>query len=65
MANMEKESWAHIALINVTVRLGSVDITGLVDSQLQKDAIRVAAEVTPGVRAVNDNLIVRPVTWTN
>jgi osmotically-inducible protein OsmY len=32
----------------------------MVNTQAEKKAIRVAAEVTPGVRAVNDNLIVRP-----
>jgi hypothetical protein len=26
----------------------------------EKKAVRVAVEVTPGVRAVNDNLIIRP-----
>ena len=61
MAGLKKESWAHIALINVTARLGEVDLWGLVDSQVQRDAIRVAVEVTPGVRAVNDNLVVRPI----
>jgi len=64
MANLEKESWAHIALINVTARLGLVDLWGLVDSEVQKNAIRVAVEVTPGVRAVNDNLIIRPIIST-
>jgi CBS domain-containing protein len=61
MASLKKESWAHIALISVTVRLGLIDLWGLVDSQIQRDAIRVAVEVTPGVRAVNDNLVVRPI----
>jgi hypothetical protein len=27
---------------------------------LEKKAVRIAAEVTPRVRAVNDNLIIRP-----
>jgi CBS domain-containing protein len=61
MKNLKKELWAHTALINVTARSGQVDLWGMVDSETQKDAIRVAIEVTPGVTAVNDNLTVRPI----
>jgi CBS domain-containing protein len=61
MANLEKESWAHTALINVTAHSGQVDLSGLVESETKRDAIRIAAEITPGVVKVNDNLTVRPV----
>ena len=61
MANLKSESWAHIALVNVTARSSHIDLSGLVDSEIQRDAIRVAVEVTPGVRVVNDNLMVRPI----
>jgi CBS domain-containing protein len=61
MKNLKKELWAHTALINVTARSGQVDLWGMVDSETQKDAIRVAIEVTPGGSAVNDNLTVRPI----
>jgi hypothetical protein len=61
MANLEKQSWAPTALINVTARSGVIDLWGLVDSETQRDAVRVAVEVTPGVTAVNDNLAVRPI----
>src|SRR6516164_2041347 len=39
---------------------GTVELWGIVDSASEKKAVRIAAEVTPGVRAVNDNLIIRP-----
>ena len=42
------------------VQDGAVELWGIVDSVSEKKAVRVAAEVTPGVRAVNDNLIIRP-----
>jgi osmotically-inducible protein OsmY len=61
MANLEKESWAHTALINVTAHSGQIDLWGLVDSETTRYAIRVAIEITPGVVTVNDNLTVRPV----
>jgi CBS domain-containing protein len=58
MANLNKQSWAHTALLNVTVNDGVVDLWGLSSSETERRAVRVAAETTPGVRAVNDHLIV-------
>ncbi|MGE0039301.1 MAG: CBS domain-containing protein [Xanthobacteraceae bacterium] len=60
MARINNEPWSRPALINVIVQDGSVELWGIVETQVEKKAVRVAAEVTPGVRAVNDNLIVRP-----
>jgi CBS domain-containing protein len=44
--------------INITVKDGNVELWGFVDSQAAKDAIRVAVEVTPGVRQVTNNLAI-------
>jgi len=51
---------AEASLINVIVQDGTVELWGIVDSASEKKAVRVAAEVTPGVGAVNDDLIIRP-----
>jgi CBS-domain-containing membrane protein len=51
------------SLINVIVQDGTVELWGIVESASEKKAVRIAAEVTPGVRAVNDNLIIRPAQW--
>jgi CBS domain-containing protein len=56
---LKAESWARPSLINVIVQDGTVELWGIVDSQTERKAVRVAAEVTPGVRAVNDNMIIR------
>ena len=48
------------ALLNVIVHDGIVELWGTVDSEAERKAIRVAAEVVPGIRHVNDNLVVRP-----
>jgi signal-transduction protein with cAMP-binding, CBS, and nucleotidyltransferase domain len=57
--------WAHTSLLNVTVNGGVVDLWGLINSDVERKAIRVAAEAAAGVRAVNDHLIVRPLEgWT-
>jgi len=60
ISGLDAQPWSRGSLINVTVHQGTVELWGLVDSQTMKKAIRVAAETTSGVRAVNDNLIVRP-----
>jgi CBS domain-containing protein len=59
LAHLNAQSWAHTWLVNVTVKDGVVDLWGLVSSDSEKKAIRIAAESMPGVRAVNDNLKVR------
>ena len=61
LAHLKRESWAHTALLNVTVNGGVVDLWGITKSDAERKAIRVAAESTPGVCAVNDNLIARPI----
>ena len=57
---LNAEPWLRSSLINVIVQDGTVELWGIVDSPTEKKAVRVAAEETPGVRAVNDNLIIRP-----
>jgi len=53
--NLSGQPWGK-ALVNVIVRDGVVDLWGLVQTDEERRAIRVTAESTPGVRAVNDNL---------
>jgi osmotically-inducible protein OsmY len=48
-------------LLNVMVNGGVVDLWGMTRSDAERKAIRVAAETTPGVSAVNDNLVTCPV----
>ena len=60
MARLRTEAWAKTSLINVTVDTGAVDLWGIVDSEAEKQALRVAIEVTPGVRLVTNNVVVRP-----
>jgi osmotically-inducible protein OsmY len=60
LTQLDAEPWTRPSLINVIVQDGTVELWGIVDSASEKKAVRIAAEVTPGVRAVNDNLIIRP-----
>jgi CBS domain-containing protein len=59
LAGLNGQPWAHIGLLNITVRDGVVDMWGIADSEAERKAIRVAAESTPGVSAVRDNMVKR------
>jgi CBS domain-containing protein len=60
LAHLKGQAWAHTLLLNVTVNGGVVDLWGMTKSDAERKAIRVAAESTPGVSAVNDHLFTRP-----
>lgn len=65
MSHLKAQRWAHTGLLNVIVNDGVVDLWGFANSTTEKKAVRVAAESTPGVRAVNDHLLVRSVeAWS-
>lgn len=58
LASLKAEPWAHTSLLNVTVSNGVVDLWGVADSKNERKAMKVAAEATPGVRSVNDNMVI-------
>lgn len=57
-AQLRSTSWADASNISVVVNNGTVELSGIVDSEIEKNAIRVAVEVTPGVRQVSNRLVV-------
>lgn len=57
LAEMQKESWAPAAMVNVVVRDGIVELWGVVIDERQREALKVAAENIPGVRAVKDHMV--------
>jgi CBS domain-containing protein len=61
MEQLKMRPWAKPWLVNVVVQDGTVNLWGVVDSQAEKDAARVAVETTPGVRAVSDHLVTWPI----
>ena len=63
LTQLNAEPWTRPSLVNVIVQDGTVELWGIVESASEKKAVRIAAEVTPSVRAVNDNLIIRPAQW--
>jgi CBS-domain-containing membrane protein len=61
MATFKAEPWMHTAYVNVAVQDGTVELNGIVATRAEKQALRVAAEETAGVRAVRDNIVIRPI----
>jgi CBS domain-containing protein len=60
VARLAGEPWRP-TMLSVTVLDGTVDLWGLVRSVEEKKAARLAAELTPGVKAIVDNIIVQQV----
>ena len=55
--NLQKVPWtAALTMVDVIVDHGVVNLWGVVRNEEEKNAIRVAAEGTPGVQAVNDHV---------
>ena len=53
---LKNEEWAMSAMVNVIVSEGAVHLWGVIDSDDQRQALRVAAENIPGVTAVVEHL---------
>jgi CBS domain-containing protein len=56
VAELAKEKWAPIALINPIVRNGVVELWGTIMDERERQALIVAAENVPGVKSVRDHL---------
>jgi len=62
---LEAQPWAPMTTLNVTVADEVVDLWGSITNDDERHAIRVIAENTPGVKAVNDHLVyIEPYTGT-
>jgi CBS domain-containing protein len=60
MSHLKSQPWAHLTLVTISVFDGVVSLWGMVPSEIEKRALRVAAEQTVGVRAVIDHLTLTP-----
>lgn len=61
MKQFKSEKWSKGSLLNVTVQDGTVKLWGIVDSEAEKEAARVAAELVEGVKAIENNVAILPV----
>jgi CBS-domain-containing membrane protein len=58
LAELAAHSWSPVTAIDVTVRDGVVQLSGVITDERQRKALRVAAENIPGVKKVEDYI-----TW--
>jgi len=56
LAELAKEKWAPVLLINPIVHNGVVELFGSITDERERKPLVVAAENIPGVKAVRDHL---------
>jgi CBS domain-containing protein len=62
-AELENQPWAPVTAVDVAVRNGVVQLSGIITDERQRQALRVAAENIPGVKKVEDFVVwVEPVS---
>lgn len=65
LAEIDKQPWAPHTGIDIAVRQGIVELSGVVTDERERAALRVAAEAIPGVKAVQDRLVwIDPISGT-
>lgn len=57
LSEIQTQDWAPAAMVNPVVRNGVVELWGAIIDERQRDALKVAAENIPGVKAVKDHLV--------
>ena len=57
IAELKKQRWAPVGLINVVVKGGVVKLSGALTDERERQAIRIAAENIAGVTKVEDHLV--------
>jgi CBS domain-containing protein len=57
LAELKKQAWAPVGLIDIVVNDGVVKLGGALTDERERQAIRVAAENIAGVKKVEDHLV--------
>ena len=57
LAELKRQRWAPVGLMDVVVKDGVVKLSGALTDERERQAIRVAAENIPGVKKVEDHLV--------
>ena len=60
LAELRDEPWAEVSHIRPSCRAGEVTLQGEVESEAEREAVEVAARGLVGVRAVANELVIRP-----
>jgi len=57
LAEMKAQQWAPLAMTDVSVHDGVVELSGVISDERQRGALKAAAENIPGVKAVRDHMV--------
>ena len=57
LAELKRQTWAPVGLMDVIVKDGVVNLSGALTDEREREAIRIAAENIPGVKKVADHLV--------
>jgi osmotically-inducible protein OsmY len=57
LAELEPQPWVHLLSKKIMVQDGVVHLWGMVATEAERHALRLAAQNTPGVKAVDDHLM--------
>jgi len=57
LGELQKQRWAPLPSVDLIVRDGVIDLWGSITDERMRQALVVAAENIPGVKAVNDHLV--------
>jgi CBS domain-containing protein len=60
LSELQQQSWTESSRLNVIVHDGVVELWGTASSDAEIQAVRVAAESSPGVCSVRNHLVVKP-----
>ena len=58
MGVLTREPWSDMSHLNIVVMDGVVHFWGLVNSEQQREALKVAAENAVGVREIVDHMLI-------
>jgi CBS-domain-containing membrane protein len=58
ITELKGQPWAHLSPEDIAVEDGTVRLTGIIQTEDERRALRIAAENIPGVKAVQDDLTV-------
>jgi CBS domain-containing protein len=56
-AELQKQPWAPVNMLDIVVRNGIAHLWGVLLDERQREAIYVVAENTPGVKGIEDHLV--------
>jgi len=63
LAELREQKWADASEGRVVVSDGIVHLWGIVGSEDERRALRIAAENIPGVRGIEDHMDLVPLNW--